>query len=107
MNSRQKAFVVYSVLTTLAWLFLIFIVSMFFTANLGSSDLVIFGEKIGYMLAFAILCLLIYRTIIVFIKVKVEKIAVWHTQIGLDAVLTTSHSDIGLINVFCGSVCFA
>ncbi|MEI6462193.1 MAG: hypothetical protein WCO33_00805 [bacterium] len=62
------------------------------------NDLIILGEKVSYMLGYAILTLLIYRTIIVFLKVKVEKLAHWHS-------LREKHEDyefVRLIEFFTG-----
>lgn len=98
MNSKQKIFFVYSIVSTLVWLILLIVVSVTVNTGRATSDLLITGEKIAYMLGYAILTLLIYRTIIIFLKVKVERLAHWYS-------LREKHEDyqfVRLIEFFTG-----
>ncbi|MEI6887015.1 MAG: hypothetical protein WCK31_02135 [bacterium] len=98
MNTKQKVFFIYSILSTIFWFLLLVIVSLTVNTDRTLNDLIILGEKLSFMLGYGILTLLIYRTLIIFLKVKVEKLAHWHS-------LREKHEDyefVRLIELFTG-----
>lgn len=98
MNTKQKVFFFYSILSTVFWFLLLIFVSLTVNTEKTMSDLIILGEKVAYMLGYGILTLLIYRTVIIFLKVKIERLAHWHS-------LREKHEDyqfVRLIEFFTG-----
>lgn len=77
MNSRN--FILYSFFTTFIGVGFFFLFAQSTSLSVGSSDLEIVGTKAGYFLASMLLTLLIYRAVLSTLKIRVSKLAQWHT----------------------------
>ncbi len=77
MNNRN--FIWYSFFTTGIGIFFFFLFAQSTNLSVNSSDIQIIGTKAGYFLASMLLTLLIYRAVLSTLKIKVSKLAHWHS----------------------------
>lgn len=80
MKSKNNWFIAYSWFTVVAWYAVIWLLSSVQDIDVDGNYVHWFLSSIGYELAFGLQFILIFRAIIVTLKLKVEKLMYWKTK---------------------------